>query len=372
MLHVTEAMAGGIVTFTASISERQAEEGANVSVYYLRRPDSPSELDLASRFRQGVQLTNFSSESKVMSRLRLTITLWRVMQKGTFSAVHLHSSKAGFIGRLLYLMTTRRSRLFYSPHGFAFLRLDSSRFTKAATRAVESALAGVGQGLILTCASERQLAIDALRARKTFVVESGVDEKTVLAPSLEADESPVSVASTPDPARPIVACVARVTYQKGPWRFADVARRLGGVADFVWIGGGEADDEQKWLGGSNAQITGWLAPEDLAQMLKKVDILLFPSLWEGMPLSLIQAQAQGIPAIVSNVVGNKDAVLDGLTGYICDTDEELVEKTERLIHDPALRSQMSLSARNWAMENLTDRNLGRQTLAIYSGVNGND
>jgi glycosyltransferase involved in cell wall biosynthesis len=99
--------------------------------------------------------------------------------------------------------------------------------------------------------------------------------------------------------------------------------------------------------------------------MAKIDILLFPTLWEGFALSLAQAQASGIPAVVSDVVGNRDAVIDGVTGYVCATDDELIEDLGRLLEDPGLWHAMSRDATKWAKEQLVDNELGTETLLIY-------
>ena len=159
--------------------------------------------------------------------------------------------------------------------------------------------------------------------------------------------------------------VGRVVHQKAPWRFAAAARALGDRADFVWIGGGSAEDEHRWFGDAPVRVTGWVSPSELAALLDSMDVLLFPSLWEGMSLSLIQAQAQGIPAVVSDVVGNRDSVEDGVTGFVCGDDDAIVSATARLLGDPALRERMSAAAREWARRALTDDAIGRDSLALY-------
>lgn len=365
ILHVTEAMAGGIITVLQSFSQRQTAEGAEVSIYYLSRPDSPSAIELQNRFIGRATLRKFTSGStKLRDYLALAAALARAENTGSFDVIHLHSSKAGVLGRIVHLFSKRTAKVFYSPHGFAFLREDISRGMRVAVRLVESALAHVGDGLVLTCASEKRIAERALRSRRAYIVTTGVDEKTITLTGENA--TPASRGATLP--RPRVGIVARVTYQKAPWRFKVVADSLSKYAEFTWIGGGSADKEALWLG--EHQPTGWLSPEDLAEAMKELDVFLFPTLWEGMPLALLQAQAAGIPAVVSNVVGNRDAVIDGETGYVCDSNEELIERTKRLVEDRDLRRRMSRASKAWAHKQLTDRDLGAQSLAIYRGTLG--
>lgn len=361
ILHVTEAAAGGIVTVLGSFTKRQVEAGSAATVFYLQRPEGPASAEMRDHFDEKVQLRSFTGGGpKIRDYLALSLALQRAFRGRDFDVVHVHSSKAGFLARILWLVSPRRAKLFYSPHGFAFLRQDVPALPRHLFKLAERLLAPVGHGLIVTCESERQLASQALRARRTATVRTGVDEKVF---DSESDPRRTERATR---VKPTVVGIARVTHQKGPWRFAQASRALDGLADFVWIGGGPSEDEQKWLGDAPVRITGWQSPANLERMIDSADILLFPSLWEGMPLALIQAQARGIPAVVSDIVGNRDAVLDGTTGYVCSTDEQLVERTRKLIEDPDLRATMSAAASLWIREHHTDRDLGQQSLAIYS------
>jgi len=63
-------------------------------------------------------------------------------------------------------------------------------------------------------------------------------------------------------------------------------------------------------------ITGWVAPEEVIQEFTQSDILLMPSISEGLPIVGIQALASGLAFIVSNIGGFKDLVDDGSNGYL--------------------------------------------------------
>ncbi len=355
VLHVTEAMGAGIVTLLSSISKRQREAGAEVSVLFLERPETPSDEVLQSRFDESVELTRLTTGNRVRDFRALFTRLRSVYRSGEFDAVHLHSSLAGAIGRAAAKSARSRTKTFYSPHGFAFLRLNTSERTRKATRTIERVFANTGS-VILTSQTEFEIATEQLKPKRAYLLQTGVPSEAV-----KARERHVEVG-----ALPTVAMIGRVSYQKAPWRFAKVAQALAGRANFVWIGGGDEHDEQQWLADPALTITGWISPERLEELIDEVDVLLFPSLWEGMSLSLIQAQSQGIPAVVSDVVGNRDSVKDGVTGFVCADDEELTARTSLLIDDPHLRTTMSLAALDWARTALTDDNIGVDSLAIYT------
>lgn len=164
----------------------------------------------------------------------------------------------------------------------------------------------------------------------------------------------------------LVVTTARITYQKAPWRFAAVARALQGRARFLWVGGGDPADIARWIGDAPVEMREWVTPEELGEVFKEADIFLFPTLWEGMVVSLIQAQGRGLPAVTSNVVGNRDTVLDGTTGCVRTDEQGLIEATRSLIDDAELRRTMGSAAVEHVREHFTDDRIGTDSLEIYA------
>ena len=72
------------------------------------------------------------------------------------------------------------------------------------------------------------------------------------------------------------------------------------------------------------------------------DIYLSTSLYEGMPLSILEAMSIGLPIVASNVVGNIDTVKDGKTGYLYDLNniEMAIKCINKLANDESLRNGM--------------------------------
>lgn len=353
VLHVTEAMGSGVLSLVDSISRRQTEAGAEAVVLFVPRPETPTDDALRHRFHPGVRLTRVSTGRRRSDLLALFHAVRRAAREA--DVVHVHSSIAGAVARVALWGRLPASRVFYSPHGFAFLRLDLPRAARLGIQLIESVLARRST-LVLTSPSERSVAEERLSPPRVRLLQTGVAADTIaLAPR-----------SAETRRRPVVGMIGRVTHQKAPWRFAAAARALQDRADFVWIGAGAAADEARWLGSAPVRVTGWVSADELVALIDRIDVLLFPSLWEGMSLSLIQAQAQGIPAVVSDVVGNRDSVDDGVSGFVRGTTDELIAATERLLDDPELRRRMSSGALEWARRALTDDRLGTDSLAMYA------
>lgn len=350
VLHVTESFASGVLSFIDDLTRQQAKSGIEAHVLYAVRPDSPTRTQIENRFEPRVVLhAPIQGRARPVMMLQLAGTLRTLVRQHRFDAVHLHSSRAGVIGRVV--LWKDRDRTFYSPHGFAFLRLSSSRPARAAAKWIERRLSRLGS-LVLTSASEIDIAHEQLRATSVHFLRSGVARSSI-SPRPRVRRN-----------RPRVITMARMVHQKAPWRFAHVARELSDIADFIWIGGDQAGRD-RWFGDAPIEMIEWVTPDDLEKLIDAADIMLFPTLWEGFSLALVQAQAAGLPAVTSNVVGNRDAVLDGVTGYVCETDAELVEATRRLILDAELRDSMSRAAQERVRREFINDEMGADSEKIY-------
>ena len=343
------------MTLTDSLSRRQSNEGAVISVIYTSRYDTPDFATLRARFDDRVTLNNLHPSRALF---KMGLHLRRAFKANEYDVVHLHSTYAGFVGRLALIGIRTKTRVFYSPHGFAFLRTNQKPAVRRLIALVEFLLSRTSSKLILTSESEALAAKRTLRVSTTTVLNTGIPLEMMRKANLPSSNLA---------AKPLVGCVGRVSFQKAPWRFAAVARELHETADFIWIGGGSTSDIEKWLADAPVKVTGWVDPPDLANLIDTLDVFLFPSLWEGMALSLIQAQGQGIPAVTTDAVGNVDSVLDGVSGFICRTEEELVERTRLLVSEPLLREQFSKESIKWARRKLSDENVGSDSIRIYLG-----
>lgn len=83
---------------------------------------------------------------------------------------------------------------------------------------------------------------------------------------------------------------------------------------------------------------------DVKELMKMSDVFLFTTLQEGLPRSMMEAMACGLPCIASRIRGNVDLLDDGKGGYLCgcDAENEIAEKIKKLAADKDLREKMRL------------------------------
>lgn len=90
----------------------------------------------------------------------------------------------------------------------------------------------------------------------------------------------------------------------------------------------------------------------VVEFLQKMDVFVFPSLREGLPNVVIEAAACGVPVVAWDVTGSRDAVLDGVSGYLIrfGEDQAMCESVALLLRDTRMRSKFGTSARAFAKE----------------------
>ncbi|MGC5220990.1 glycosyltransferase [Micromonospora sp. DT81.3] len=348
---MTETLVGGVLAAVLALATRQSLLGHDVTVIYPRKPAVPVAAELDARFPSDVRRVELTYRGRVA-----TLRDLRVAIRGAdrdMDVLHLHSTFAGIAGRLPFVRVPDGCVVAYSPHGFAFLRESSSAVSNLAALALERVLKPRCDGLILVSPSEEAVARTRLGESHCDVLQNGIPVDGL--PRAHGSGNP----------RPVVVASGRLGEQKGPDRFAEVARALGDRADFVWIGDGPREGRERWMGDAPVRLTGWLSHEDVIAQLAASDIFLFPTRWEGMPISLMEAQVMGLPAVATDIVGNRDVVLSGETGYLCSDVPDLIAAVSSLVDDPLERSRMSARALEVQRDRLSDIDLGTASIQVY-------
>jgi glycosyltransferase involved in cell wall biosynthesis len=155
---------------------------------------------------------------------------------------------------------------------------------------------------------------------------------------------------------PVAGIIARLTEQKAHGVLLDaVASRpeLTGLHVLV-IGDGElrgALERQSERLALSARVHFAGARRDLGNVLAAVDLFVMPSLWEGLPLSLVLAMGAGLPVIASRVAGIPEVVRHGETGLLVAPGDagDLAAALVRVSGDARLRSQLGTAAKAFVM-----------------------
>lgn len=357
IVHVVESFAGGTLTAVAQLANHQAQ-AHQVTVIHSLRPESPAQP--ASLFDQAISLRHLPMPAGLapMADFKAAGQLRHALKELPPEVVHLHSSKAGALGRLAAVGLG--AQVLYTPHGFSFLRQDVSPKKQRLFLRLERALARL-PGTIVACSQHEAQAAQALGHRAVACVPNAVSMENIVC-SAACGKSVFPARTARSPLRIVIA--GRITAARNPAGFTEVARRITALhplVEFHWLGDGE-----RHLLGPEIRVSGWLSPADLMASLRQADIYFHPSLWEGLPYAVLEAMALGLPVVASPVGGNTEAVSAQVTGYLADTVDAQVAALRALITNPTQRRQFGTRGANRVRTNYSLQSYLRAMDHLYT------
>lgn len=174
----------------------------------------------------------------------------------------------------------------------------------------------------------------------------------------------------PLPTQPRIVMVGRLSSEKGQLILLQAVAQLvsdGLKAELLLIGDGPLkgalEQEVIRLGlGDRVALRGELAPAEVNEELRKADIFCLPSFAEGLPVSIMEAMAIGVPVVSTFIGGIPELAKDGKTALTVPAGnvEALAEALKRMIADHVLRQNMIVAAREEVEEyHDRDRNAGQ-------------
>jgi glycosyltransferase involved in cell wall biosynthesis len=304
VLHVVESLGSGVATALESYIRNTP---GHVHTVLAWRRDGAHTGDALDRLAAAVlplppgRLAQLRAVRRHVARLRPDV-------------VHAHSSYAGFYVRLL----GRPGRsLVYTPHGFSFERRDISPALRGAFWLTEALLSLRGGCVAAVGPREARLA-ERLPGRQLVLYVPNVADDLQLSGC-----PPGQMGET---GRLRVAAMGRISAQKGPGFFrsaASLSRRLGLPIDWMWVGGGDPEDEQV-LREAGVLVTGWSSRSAALGWLSTADVYVHTAAWEGAPMSVLEAAALNLP-----ILARRSAALEALgLELLYDTPEAIVAATE--------------------------------------------
>lgn len=171
----------------------------------------------------------------------------------------------------------------------------------------------------------------------------------------------------------LVLTVARLTEQKGHRHLLEAApavrERVPG-AHFVWVGEGPLGDElrkrTRELGiEGNVHLTG--RRTDVPDLLAAAELFVLPSLFEGLPLVVLEAMAAGVPVVGTRVCGTREAVEDGVCGRLVPARDPaaLAAAILEVLERPDLGARWGAAGRRRARREFSAARMARETAALY-------
>ncbi|MFR9500380.1 MAG: glycosyltransferase family 4 protein [Rikenellaceae bacterium] len=119
----------------------------------------------------------------------------------------------------------------------------------------------------------------------------------------------------------------------------------------------------------NFELVEWLPQHEIFDYIDQADIYVSTSLYEGLPLSVIEVMSMSRPIIASDVVGNRDCVFEGENGYLLPFDkEQFVAKIIELYNDDKRREGMGRRSRELFLEHFHIETQADKLKQIYKDI----
>lgn len=317
LLFVVEAMGGGVFTYIVDLAN-ELVQFYDMYIAYAVRPQTP--FNYKEQFDRRIHLIevkNFIRAVHLKKDLKAFFEIKKIAKQISPDIIHLHSSKAGVLGR--WAFSGRKTALFYTPHGYSFLMADCSRRKRLLFKIIEI-VSAKRNCIVISCSKGEHM--ETLKfTRKAAYVNNGINIDKLQ--KLLYTSAPVKKR------RFTVFTLGRICAQKNPALFNQIAEAMPEV-QFVWIGDGELRDKLK---SPNIEITGWVKREQALQYSLGADVFLLVSLWEGLPMSLLEAMYMRKVCVVSDVAGNHDVIHTGENGYVCRQPSDFVKAIREVMNN---------------------------------------
>ena len=307
ILYIVEAMGGGVFTYIVDLANELVNSYDMYIAYAVRKQTPQNYKDYFDKRIHLIEVKNFGRVIDPAKDIAAFFEVKKIAAKIKPDVIHLHSSKAGAIGRVAF---NGKIPMFYTPHGYSFLMENYKPMKRRMFKVIESVCAKRNCTTISCSVGEHQESLK-LTKHATYV-NNGINmaELQEIIDKTEKVEHPFTVYT-----------LGRICYQKNPTLFNEIAESLPDVK-FVWIGDGELRDQ---LTSENIEITGWADRSTAIRYAVNADVFLLPSRWEGLPISLLESMYMKKACVVSNVIGNRDVIHNGENGFVCTKVEDFVK-----------------------------------------------
>lgn len=334
--------------------------------------------------KSGYKISMIDMERKIspMKDFKSVLEIIRYIKNSKPDIIHLHSSKAGALGRIaivLGVITFQFNHIpvLYNPHGWAF-DMGTSKFKKRFYVLVEKIGSLFTDKVIVISNYEKKAAVKnkICKEKKLKVILNGIDFSRYLA-IYNREEQLAEMHIKNDSL--IIGMVGRLTEQKSPQTFIRIAKEIKKKhvnAYFILVGDGELKaDVVKQIEEYNLQdstlITGWI--DEVPKFISLFDIAILTSKWEGFGLVLAEYMAMGKPVVASRVGGILDIIIDNYNGLLASPDsvDEFVANIIKLTDNPEICGELANNGHKFVEEKLNILRVVDEHEQIYNNYSTN-
>jgi len=332
IIHIVESFGGGVYSYFKDLALFFSQyPDIETYIIYSNKRKEITQDQIDQDFPSSIRLIPLEMERELrpLQDLRSTGELRRTLKQLTPDVIHLHSSKAGVIGRWASFMLPFKPKVYYTPHGYSFLRQDISSVKQKLFYSIEKLTQLIFGGTTVAC-GDTEFKI-AQKIGRSLLVRNGIDLHQLNQHYIEKENTSSQL---------VIGTIGRISYQKNPKLFNEVAL-LFPQHQFIWIGDGEL---RHLLTAPNIKISGWFTNNTAVfPYLNQLDLYMQTSLWEGLPIAVLEAMAFRKPIIATDVIGNNDIVEPHTNGFLFTQATDL-SSLFTLLENPSFRTKLGEQA----------------------------
>ncbi|MEU9329881.1 glycosyltransferase [Streptomyces canus] len=362
VLHLTQPVDGGVARVVTDLARAQLAAGLHVTVACPDGPLAPAVRGLGADVRHW-----HATRSPGPALVREVRRLGQVLEDVRPDLVHAHSAKAGLVGRLA---VRGRIPTVFQPHAWSFEAVGG--ITAALALRWERWGARWASQVVCVSAAERATGVRAGIGGRWTVVPNGIRPERFHPAPVDTVRS--DVLPGVDPAAPLVVCVGRLCRQKGQDVLLDawdsVSLRVP-EARLVLVGDGPDQERLRSRAPRSVLFAG--AVTDTAPWYQAADLVVLPSLWEGMALAPLEAMSCGRPVVLTDVDGARESLPPALVPRCLvppGDPTRLAEAVTALLFDPLLREALGHQGRRHVLSTHDVRLTAEAVAAVYRDVLG--
>lgn len=323
--------------------------------------------------RNGKEIKNYEismyralNPFKDFKAIRQTI---KIIKNEKPDLIHCHSAKGGVIGRIAAFLTG--TKVAYTAHAFSFLSVNSK--IKQLIFILFEKVTRLKSFLIACSGSELELGVKRIKysPKKAFVWNNAIpkiNDADIIEPTEDVRN------------QHFVISIGRSCYQKNPLLMVETMRRVNDKYPdviFYLLGVGFYSpmlDEMKQLISKygldkNIKLIEWLSRNEVLGYLRHSLLYFTTSLYEGLPIAVLEAMAMGKAVVSSDVIGNNDCIEDQKNGYLLPLDaDKMSDAICELLENDEKRISMETASKEIFMEKFYIKNRISELEKIYKDI----
>ena len=363
VMHISQSILAGVEAYFREI----ILQGKDEYHFILVTPHS-SDLELFCETLSVVYIpVKMVRNISLFDDIKSVFALKRVIKMYKPDLVHLHSAKAGVLGRFVTYRLNVQS--LYTPHGLSYLSFKG--YKRLLFAAVETFFKRFTKAILAVSHSECQ----------RLVTELGVDSSKVYVVAnfvQMPDQAKDNITYNQEGCVFRVGTVGRITNQKNHLLMVEIANKVINEekldVEFHLMGGGHHEhigtlvraQVAKYNLDKYFKIIPWGTVSEAHHFMKELDVFILTSTFEGMPISLLEAMSMYVPSIVSKCDGCNDVIQNNVNGFSCITVDEYVEAIKQLMVNKQVYNRISKAGHKYIEDNHNARINSRKVFEVYN------